>query len=277
MHHFYYKRIIKDSNIVFAITEKGTYYQIIRSSMTTQQKDYYMMYLECEYADCRAWYSEDEREFEGSRSKAIVVKNKMLKDFLKGKNCDELEHILKKYDFDSKIVKFLSVDTVDGYTFWLDGFCVSTTEITKDKEKTTYYSSIDIAPIKTIKDLNLDSNKKFIAGLSIKEPNEDVYLISLDENYISADGFDKDTYLKKHSEMDNTRVKIMSENTYTSKHENCSANDKEAEVPLIEILPRIGVLIWEFEEDGIKLKSAPQYVFIDLNDHSNIKQIKIDD
>ena len=77
--------------------------------------------------------------------------------------------------------------------------------------------------------------------------------------------------------MDNTRVKIMSENTYTSKHENCSANDKEAEVPLIEILPRIGVLIWEFEEDGIKLKSAPQYVFIDLNDHSNIKQIKIDD
>ena len=274
MHNFYYKRKVEDDRIVFAITEKETYYQIVRYSMSTQQKDYYSMYLECEYAGRTAWYVEDEYECRGSHLRPFVVHNETLKNYLNGKSCNGLDRILEKYEFDAPIIKFLTVNTVDGYAFWEDGFTVSMTEITKDNEITIYLSSMENAPIKTIKELKLNKNKKIIAGLSIKEPSGDIYLISLNKKYISADGFDKDNYLNECLEIDNARIEIMSDHHYEAEHGFYSTMDKDAKIPMIQILPRIGLLIWEYEEDGIRLKSAPQYIFVDLNDQSNIKENK---
>lgn len=77
--------------------------------------------------------------------------------------------------------------------------------------------------------------------------------------------------------MDNARIEIMSAHHYEAEHGFYSTMDKDAKIPMIQILPRIGLLIWEYEEDSVRLKSAPQYIFVDLNDQSNIKEIKTED
>ena len=80
MHNFYYKRKVEDYRIVFAITEKETYYQIIKYSMSTQQKDYYSMYLECEYAGLNL--HNEFRQIKRHICNKFVKTNKKLKTLL---------------------------------------------------------------------------------------------------------------------------------------------------------------------------------------------------
>ena len=130
----------------------------------------------------------------------------------------------------------------------------------------------DDAPITTIEKLKLDKSKSFIAGFSIKSPNGDNFLISLDNRYLHKTGFDKELYDKEKLAEDMERVEIMSMHDYELENGMFPAIERGVQIPQIEILPRLGILVWEYEEDGIRLKSAPQYYFVDLNDTANIKK-----
>ena len=272
MNSLYYKRAIFQDQIVFAVTQKGTYYQIASYSIDDKQKDYYSCSIQCNYGPYHTWYSEDEWDCHGSHRRPILLEEEDLTNYLRGKESPNLKRILKEYEFDSDIKEFLVIHTVDGYAAYASGFSVIVTRVAAMWKSDMHFSMQDDAPITTIEKLKLDKNKSFIAGVSIKSPNGDNFLISLDNRYLHRTGFDKELYDKEKLAEDKERVEIMSMHDYELESGMFPAIECGVQIPQIEILPRLGILVWEYEEDGIRLKSAPQYYFIDLNDTANIKK-----
>lgn len=269
-HLLYEKGILDSETTVFAITQKGTHYQILSLwERTCEDEERYSAHSE--YANSRAWYAEDEREFIQSHTPHIMINPKWLLDYLRGQRIEEVEYLLGHYKFDSEIVEFLVICAIDGYVYYEEGYSLIMTRINKEGLKDICLSSLNDATVTTIPELNWSKNMSILAGRSINYTQGGCYLISLDKKYLSKDGFAQTAYVREQQKEDEVRVAIMSKSEYKNKHRERCDSFELANIPQGEMLPRLGLLVWEREDDGVRLKAIPKYFFVDLTNPANIK------